>query len=211
MTPRRRATRSACAGGYDFPVCPSLSAIEEPVFWTSEADPGTVLLTAAPPTLDPRSETNLTLNEATARPGAEGLHLIDGVGLESIHIVLLDGATQDQPLAALVPFDAYTPDRLAAISRLWHAQQDPPPSADTRLTPQRRRRLRHMLQALDGRTCQATYRDIAKVMFGTARVTSDPWKTSALRNTTIRLVRDGLVMVRGGYRKLLHHRRRPKR
>jgi hypothetical protein len=41
-----------------------------------------------------------------------------------------------------------------------------------------------------------------------SRVASDSWKTSALRDATIRLVRDGLAMVDGGYRDLLRRRRR---
>ena len=45
-------------------------------------------------------------------------------------------------------------------------------------------------------------------MFGVSRVASDSWKTSALRDSTIRLVRDGLAMVDGGYRDLLRRRRR---
>ena len=122
--------------------------------------------------------------------------------------MVLTGATTAQPLAALVPLDADAPERLTAISRFWHALHSPPPPADARLTPQRRRRLSHMLQALDGHTFGATYRDIAEVMFGVPRVASDPWKTSALRDTTMRLVRDGLAMVDGGYRDLLRHRRR---
>ena len=66
-----------------------------------------------------------------------------------------------------------------------------------------------MLQAVDGRTAGATYREIAEVMYGRGRVASDPWKSSALRDATIRLVRDGNRMIDGGYRQLLRHRRRP--
>ena len=46
-------------------------------------------------------------------------------------------------------------------------------------------------------------------MYGRGRVASDPWKSSALRDATIRLVRDGNRMIDGGYRQLLRHRRRP--
>lgn len=66
-----------------------------------------------------------------------------------------------------------------------------------------------MLQAIDGRANGATYREIADVLFGKDRVAADPWKSSALRDATMDLVKDGLAMIAGGYRTLLRHRRRP--
>jgi hypothetical protein len=65
-----------------------------------------------------------------------------------------------------------------------------------------------MIQAVDGHTNGATYREIAVALFGAARVADTPWKTSALRDATIDLVRDGLSLVAGGYRSLLRRRRR---
>lgn len=207
MTQSRRPRRSACAGGCNFPAHPSHSAIEEPVHWTTEADLGKVLLIASPslgsagaplPALDP----NVT------RRSAHELHAIHGDGADAVHVVLLGGIGPDQPLAAVVPLDTDAPDRIEAISRLWGGLYAPPPPVDLRVTSQRRQRIRHMLRAFDGRACRATYREIAEVMFGVSRVASDSWKTSALRDSAIRLVRDGLAMVDGGYRDLLHRRRR---
>lgn len=66
-----------------------------------------------------------------------------------------------------------------------------------------------MLQAVDGHTEGATYREIAEAIFGAARVDETPWKTSALRDATIDLVKDGLALIAGGYRTLLRRRRRP--
>ena len=51
-------------------------------------------------------------------------------------------------------------------------------------------------------------REIAEAIFGVERVASDPWKTSALRDAVLDLVKDGFAMIDGGYRKLLRHRRR---
>ena len=65
-----------------------------------------------------------------------------------------------------------------------------------------------MLQAVDGSTNGASYREIANIIFGASRIAADPWKTSALRDSTIDLVKDGLAMIAGGYRKLLRHRRK---
>ncbi|GKX34094.1 MAG: hypothetical protein MnENMB40S_17120 [Rhizobiaceae bacterium MnEN-MB40S] len=77
------------------------------------------------------------------------------------------------------------------------------------MTAQQRRRLKNMLRAVDGRMNDADYREIAEVIFGVERVATEPWKTSALRDAVLDLVKDGLAMIDGGYRKLLRHRRRP--
>jgi hypothetical protein len=79
---------------------------------------------------------------------------------------------------------------------------------DARLTKQQRRRLRRMLQAVDGHTEGASYREIAEAIFGSARIADTSWKTSALRDVTIDLVKDGLALIAGGYRALLRRRRR---
>lgn len=60
-----------------------------------------------------------------------------------------------------------------------------------------------MLRALDGHLAKATYRDIAQQLFGRERLNCEPWKTSSIRATTIRLVKGGIALMRGGYRKLL--------
>jgi hypothetical protein len=68
------------------------------------------------------------------------------------------------------------------------------------------------LRALDGHLAGATYREIAEVLFGTARVPSgSSWKTHDLRGRTIRLVRMGLKLMRGGYLDLLRSTRRRRR
>lgn len=108
-----------------------------------------------------------------------------------------------------MPLDADSLDRIDALLRLWRALQGRPVAADTRVTRQQRRRLRHMLQAVDGHTRGASHREIANAIFGKTRVAADPWKTSALRDATMGLMRDGLAMVAGGYRALLRRRRRP--
>jgi hypothetical protein len=76
------------------------------------------------------------------------------------------------------------------------------------MTSQKRRRLRLMIQAVDGRANGASYREIAAALYGRERVGADPWKTSALRDTVIGLVEGGSAMIDGGYLQLLRHRRR---
>ncbi|CAL8980541.1 hypothetical protein RHODGE_RHODGE_01379 [Rhodoplanes serenus] len=65
-----------------------------------------------------------------------------------------------------------------------------------------------MLQAVDGHNEGASYREIAEAIFGPARISEMPWKTSPLRDVTIDLVKDGLSLIDGGYRALLRRRRR---
>ncbi|WP_342640201.1 DUF2285 domain-containing protein [Rhodoligotrophos ferricapiens] len=99
-------------------------------------------------------------------------------------------------------------DRLEAVGRFWRAVHGRRVPADARLTAQQRRRLRRMLQAVDGHHKGASYREIAEAIFGPERVADAPWKTSALRDATIDLVKDGLALIAGGYRSLLRKRRR---
>lgn len=61
-----------------------------------------------------------------------------------------------------------------------------------------------MLRALDGRASGAVHREIAIALYGAARVAAEPWKSSSLRDATLRLVRDGQAMARGGYLALLN-------
>jgi hypothetical protein len=123
---------------------------------------------------------------------------------------MVSDATAANPLAAFIPLDSSFPARSAAALQLWRMlsrsqlQQAPDP-----LTPQRRQRLRLALRALDGRLAKATYRELAQVLFGGPQ-DSDRWKTHELRDRTIRLVRIGFGLMRGGYRALLRIRTRRK-
>ncbi|WP_228148077.1 DUF2285 domain-containing protein [Roseibium algicola] len=101
------------------------------------------------------------------------------------------------------PLDDGARARHRAMGRFLDFLEGKEIGADSRLTPQKRLRFKSMLRAVDGRTNGASYREIAENLFGARRVASEPWKTSPLRDTTIRLVRDGLAMVAGGYLDLL--------
>ena len=59
------------------------------------------------------------------------------------------------------------------------------------------------LFALDGSLRAQSYRDIAAGLFGGENLDSDAFKTSSLRDVTIRLVRRGRSLMAGGYLKLL--------
>lgn len=148
------------------------------------------------------------LDAGSARRGTDGLSIIQGRGNKSIRLLLAPDAAVDEPLVALLPLGSDGLDRIDAATRLWRAINNRFIPNDARLTRQQQRRLRRMLQAVDGHTDGASYREIAEAIFGAARVNDTPWKTSAIRDATIDLVKDGLALVAGGYRMLLRRRRR---
>jgi len=182
---------------------PARSAIEATISWTPQSDLSTVMLAASPLELSASSLHPDIRLVATSAADTEGEHpgLVPGHG-EDHHVLMRDAALA-APLAAIIPLDGDTMARLAALERLWRSIVQPAASPSPRLTPQRRRRLRHMLQAVDARAAGASHRQLAQVLFGEARIAAEPWKTSALRDTTLRLVRDGAALVDHGYRKLL--------
>ncbi|MAS14774.1 MAG: hypothetical protein CMH69_15875 [Nitratireductor sp.] len=180
-----------------------------PVFWSPEEDSSVVILTDVPSLLPSDSDFSTPLDANEPRLDGAGAHFLYDLGNgQSLHLVRLIGVDGAQPLAALVPLDADSLDRVEAVSRLVKALHGRAVPQDARLTEQQLRRARHMLQAVDGRTNGASYREIAEALFGVRRVADQPWKTSALRDTVKDLVRDGLAMIQGGYRQLLRHRRR---
>jgi hypothetical protein len=123
-------------------------------------------------------------------------------------VVLISGATTETPLAAVIPLDQNFPARADAALRLWQALAETSVSSADSLTPSRRRRLVLVLCALDARLAGEAYRTIAHGLFGARRVPAGAsWKTHDLRDRTIRLVRTGLQLMRGGYLELLTHRR----
>lgn len=128
--------------------------------------------------------------------------------VSGIELLFLPGSSPQSPLAVLIPLGDDALGHIEAVTRFWQALRGRPAVKDTRITKQQRRRLRLMLQASDGRDHGASYREIARAIFGDARVAADPWKTSPLRDTVIGLVASATNMIGGGYRQLLRHRRR---
>ena len=182
------------AGGCDFPVDPSLEADRAEVWWSPDIDADLLLLVPSPLA----GPTRLTAADLPAQ------RLVRGRGRGKIRLSLLaQGCDGASALAALVPLDDQLPRRLEALARLWR-QTNGQAVEETSLSAQRRRRLKAMLRAWDARHCGAPYREIASGLFGAARVAASPWKTSSLRDATMRLVRDAQGMVTGGYQSLLN-------
>jgi hypothetical protein len=186
----------APAGGCDFPVDPALAAPQAKVWWRPELDARAVLLTVSPNGAD-------ALLTAPAPDEAPHGDWTLGQGLQRLRLALQGAPEPGAPLAALVPIDATLPARLEALASLWRRLDGREARAEDPITSQRRTRLKGMLRAWDARLCGAAHRAIAEALYGQARVDDAPWKTSALRDATLRLVRDGARLVRGAYRDLL--------
>lgn len=206
-TARPWSASSTESGACSFFVPPSLNAGESPVFWSAEADTSAVLLTHVPTILPTADNLFTELRAIAALSDEQGVHFLLEASGQTIRLVRLAGVPANKPLAALVPLDADGPDRIEAIDRLLRALQGRTIPEDRRLTPQQKRRHRHMLQATDGHLNGASYRQIADVTYGVERIRAEHWKTSALRDSVIGLVEGGLAMIAGDYRQLLRHRR----
>jgi hypothetical protein len=128
-------------------------------------------------------------------------YVIERLGVE-MRVHLESGGVH--PTAALLPFDGLFEVRVAAALRLWRAlngrRPGPNPAALSR-----RNRLILALRALDGRLDGATHREIAVALFGANAVPKRDWISHELRDRTARLVRLGVAMKNGGYRRLLLH------
>jgi hypothetical protein len=165
------------------------------------------VLTETPNLVETNAESPPAVSSGSGRSTPEGRYLTIGSGHNAMPVVLADDANGDEPLSLVIPLDGNLPDRLATALRFWQSLTAHPPE-DPRLTLQRRKRIRNILQASDGRTGGASYQNIARAMFGEARLASESWKTSSIRDVTIRLVRDGKALIDGGYRSLLQYQHR---
>jgi hypothetical protein len=114
----------------------------------------------------------------------------------------------NERFAALIPLDRSGFGRVEAILRLLASLYGRAIPSDTRITRQQRLRAKRMLRALDGRRAGASQKSIASAIFRLSPMSRDEWQTAPARFATRSLIRDGLSMVTGGYRKLLQHQHR---
>ena len=145
------------------------------------------------------------LSSSANRQRGGGQHCIVN-DADGLHSLWLEGEHPALPMAALVPLDETVLLRLAGLIRLKRRLDRRPagplPSA-WQITARLRKRLLDMIRALDGHLEGASYRELARALYGPEAVERFPWKTSSVRGQTIRLVADAVAMMDGGYRKLL--------
>jgi hypothetical protein len=193
-------------GGCDFVADPRNSAVIQPIFWTPQTDPATLPFTAGP---SPAGDFRLRGDDLHAHTIIEHDPSLIRLALRGgSHDVALFNIDNAGTLGAFVMFDELTPDRLTAVERLWYAMFGKRVLPDPRMTLQRRQRARLMLRAVDARASGAIYRTVAQHLFPQHKIDAGSWVGDPIREITIRLVRDGMKLVRGGYRTLL---RRPRR
>lgn len=130
-------------------------------------------------------------------------YLIDRFGAQlRVH---LEGG-EANPTAVLLPLDRLFGVRVAAALRLWRSLNGRPPGKNpAALSEARRKRLVLALRALDGHLEGASNREIAAVLFGIDAAIERNWISHDVRDRTARLVRLGVAMMNGGYRRLLLH------
>lgn len=169
--------------------------------------PHAVILAPAPDGFMNVSQLDLVgiSSDSTAIDTPDGRHIVlqdpDGA-----HRLWLRGQRRASGLAALVPLDEDVPSRLSGLlrfrRRLAGRRAGPMPRAWT-ITRRLRERLLPMTRALDGHLAGGSYREIAQALHGPGPVAGSGWRTSPLRGQTIRLIKDGVLIMEGDYRKLL--------
>jgi hypothetical protein len=141
--------------------------------------------------------------DLVSRDGPGGRHMLLRVGTD-VHQILIDPSLRDgAAMAVLAPADGALEIRQDAANRLLRTLAERP--TRTRRQPRDRRlgRYRLALGAFDDWRAGRAYRDTAIRLYGDGRVAAEAWRTSALRDTVIRLTRLGRSLVGGGYRGLL--------
>jgi hypothetical protein len=131
---------------------------------------------------------------------SDGDYLILGARRREHRLWLPGPPAPGVALSALIPVDKSTQTRSAATLRFFRHINGGSAAGGAQI---QHKRISEMLRALDGHLANASYRDIAQQLFGHERLNREPWKTSSIRATTIRLVKGGVALMRGGYRKLL--------
>ena len=191
------------AGGRDFDTAvTSDGAVPLPI-WTPAALPSILALVPLPNELaGPAPALEITgIGEALADLPPD--LVLDHSG-ELLRLHVDAAADLAEPCAVLIPLDRLVEVRTGALLRLFHAMTERPLGPNPAgLSPARRSRLVLSLRALDAHLEKASHRQIAEGLFGRDRIPERAWKTHDLRDRTIRLVRDGVGLMSGGYRQLL--------
>ena len=199
-SPRRTRRISRRAGAFGFgsgsdDVADKLTA----VIWTPEALPSVVRLSAAPPFAPAAMCGSETETPDGFGQGNDRSFRYEGE-IFRFHVMAEGGPT---PIA-LLSFDDHFDLRATAAVRLKRALTGKSVGRNpAALTGERQVRLVLALRALDARLEGVTNREISAELFPHIRVPPEAWISHDLRDRTARLVRLGVDLMRGGYRRLL--------
>ncbi len=192
--------------GLQFLADPTASALDRPAYWSPSADPAVLVITRTLDLFEPKIQLDIPVS--LTQKSAGGFNAVSAFHDCMFNVIFTASSKPTDPCTALLPIDEDCLSRIETLTRFWRALHGRTVPGDTRLTSQQRRRIRLMMQAFDGRDNNASYREIADVIYCASRVAADAWKTSALRDSTIALVKDSKAMVEREYLQLLKHRRR---
>lgn len=193
---RRGGAKLDARWGLSAAADPDFPAEAAPVVWRADVAPGLVV------PMERRAfgpAKSLPAGPSAPVVGIDGRHLRLSSGLQ---LQLRGDAAPDGPLMVVLSYDDDFNLRVRAVDALRRAARtnEPPRS---RFSTEQRARLARSLFALDGSLRAQSYRDIAAGLFGAENLDPDAFRTSSLRDVTIRLVRRGRSLMAGGYLKLL--------
>lgn len=175
---------------------PELPADQARVVWRADVAPALVV---------PMEERSFGQAKALPKGADDPVAAEDGRYLRlpsGLQVQLRGDATPTGPLVVVMSYDSDFNLRVRAIDALRRAEttETPPRS---RFSADQRARLARTLFALDASLRAQNYREIAAGLFGEESGGDEDFKTSTLRDVTIRLVRRGKSLMAGGYLKLL--------
>ncbi|SPP98015.1 conserved protein of unknown function [Bradyrhizobium vignae] len=167
----------------------------------------TVCMANGPTASNPYELDFADLPGSELRQAPDGWHAIVPLGGAKHRLWLRELPPRGSMAVVDLPLDRNFDLRLQAAHRFWLALERRPVGRPP-LAPSIGAQHRHILalRATDGWLEGNSYRIIAQGLFGKSRIPDRGWKTHDLRSRTIRLVRQGLRLIRGGYRDLLRHK-----
>lgn len=202
----RQPWRWHSTGGCLFPCDPQQPSDRALTLWEFNALPAATVLTTAPPGTESTLRFGSLPLPTFSADRDDGRHILWRETHDERRVWILPDASPVASVAAVIPFDKHLPQRLEGVLRLWqHLTGAATKPTVSPLTRQQRHRMILMLRALDGRQQHATYRDLAATLLDPdVRLQSrGDWLTSSRRAQIVRLVKDGIRRMDGGYRDLL--------
>jgi hypothetical protein len=169
--------------------------------------------TSSQASVQPISLDFTSLPHGELRLGTDGWHAVlwSGGAMHRMWLKTLPAMGAANAIAIELPMDSSFELRSRAALSLWRAMSGHSPRPPfPQLPTHQRQQVTLVLRALDGCNEGHSYRAIAEGIFGKKRIPARGWKTHDLRARTIRLVKRGLALMRGGYRALLRARRKRK-